>query len=156
MAMPGAMLPIPDDVRDWVRHVFETCSSRTSRKISRIPTVHETSLDLTFIEHFSQFAAAVRLPSEWLIRVDTHYLGGGRHFGQWEIADIGLIVLFRRGGRLVRSKVALLQAKRLYPVEQDFSEDKPVDYAVGFGRLLEPDEEFAQVTHFLGRRGPGS
>ena len=126
MTTAGAMFPIPDDVRDWVRHVFAACGSRTSRKISRIPTVHETSLDLTFIEHFSQFASAVRLPSEWLIRVDTHHLGGGRHFGQWEIADIGLLVLFRRRGRLIRPKVALLQAKRLYPVEQDFSEDEPV------------------------------
>jgi len=140
------MPDLPDDVKDWIRYVFGACNQRTSRKMARIPTVHETSLDLTFIEHFSQFTTPVQLPSAWTIRLDTHYLGGGRHFGQWEIADIGLLVLFRRGGQLIRSKVGLLQSKRLYPVEQDFNEDQPVDYLRGFGRLLEEDPAFVRAV----------
>jgi hypothetical protein len=55
-------------------------------------------------------------------------------------------VIFRRAGRLIRSKIALLQAKRLYPIEQSFSEDQPRDYQVGFARLFESDESFARVT----------
>ncbi len=140
------MPDLPQDVKDWIRYVFASCNHRTSRKMARIPTVHETSLDLTFIEHFSQFASPVRLPSAWTIRLDTHYLGGGRHFGQWEIADIGLLVLFRRGGQLIRSKIGLLQSKRLYPVEQHFNEDQPLDYFRGIGRLLEEDPTFAKVV----------
>jgi len=104
--------------------------------MSRIPTVHETWLDLTLIEALSEFAIPVKLNSEWLVRIDTHYLGGGRHFGEWEIADIGILVMFRRKGKLERTKVGLLQSKRLYPLEQGFSEDEPVDYMIGFGRLL--------------------
>jgi hypothetical protein len=104
--------------------------------MSRIPTAHETWLDLTMIEALSEFAVPVKLPSEWLVRIDTHYLGGGRHLGQWEVADIGILVMFRRQGHLERTKVALLQSKRLYPVEQGFSEDEAVDYRIGFGRLL--------------------
>jgi len=140
------MIPLPDDVVRLIREIFGECNLRVATKMSRIPTVHETSLDLTFIEHFSQVAVPITLPSEWTVRLDTHYLGGGRHFGAWEVADIGLLVIFRRAGHVVRSKVALLQAKRLYPIEQDFSEDKELDYMIGFGRLYESDNQFAAVT----------
>jgi hypothetical protein len=36
--------------------------------------------------------------------------------------------MFRRKGKLYKSKSALLQSKRLYPNEQPFEEDEPVDY----------------------------
>lgn len=74
---------------------------------------HETSLDLTVIEQLSQVASPLRFSGEWLVRLDTHYLGGGRHFGSWEIADLGVLVVFRRRGVVERVKVALLQSKRL-------------------------------------------
>jgi hypothetical protein len=108
--------------------------------------VHETSLDLSFIEEISQLSAPVRLPSSWTIRLDTHYLGGMRHWGSWEIADIGFLVLMRRGAKVLRSKIALLQSKRLYPVEEDYEEDKPIDYYRGYGRLWESDETFLRIT----------
>ena len=81
------------------------------------------------------------------MRIDTHYLGGGRHFGSWEVADVGIIVQFRQAGTLVRSKIGLLQSKRLYPTEQEYEEDKPIDYLIGFGRLYEDTGSFLQVTH---------
>jgi len=63
--------------------------------------------------------------------MDIHYLGGMRHWGAWEIADIGVIVMLRRRGKVQRSKLGLLQSKRLYPAEQDYEEDQPVDYTDG-------------------------
>ncbi len=135
-------LPLAEDARAWLSNVFAECSRRTAVKMSRIPTVHEMSLDLTLIEELSQFGAPFRFPSQWVVQVQTHYLGGARHFRRWEIVDLGLLVLFRRGGRLVRTKVGLLQSKRLYPDEQQFEEDMPLDYHIGFGRLLETDEFF--------------
>jgi len=46
----------------------------------------------------------------------------------------------------VRSKVALLQSKRLYPDELvNINEDAPIDYWRGFGRLFERDDEWADV-----------
>jgi hypothetical protein len=138
--------PIPPDVREWIRDAFAGCNQRVAAKMSRIPTVHETSLDLSFVEEISQLAVPVRLPSSWTIRLDTHYLGGMRHWGSWEIADIGFLVLMRRGGKVIRSKIALLQSKRLYPIEQDYEEDTPIDYYRGFGRLWQSDESFLQVT----------
>jgi hypothetical protein len=138
--------PIPDDVLGWLRNTFETCNARIAGKVSRIPTVHETSLDLTFVEFLSQVSAPVRLPSDWVVRLDVHYLGGMRHWGSWEIADIGVLFLLRHKGKVINAKIALLQSKRLYPEEQDFEEDRPIDYQIGFGRLWKSDENFLKVT----------
>ena len=106
----------------------------------------KTSLDLTFIEQLSNHSVPVRLGSGWTVRLDTHYLGGGRHFGSWEIADIGFLVMFQQAGQLVQSKVALLQSKRLYPTEVDFDEDQPLDYLREFGRLFESEETHLAVS----------
>jgi hypothetical protein len=147
--MTSAVQPIqiPDDVREWIRAVFADCNNGVASKMSRVPTVHETSLDLTFIERLSGYAAPVRFESEWLVRIDAHYLGGGRHFGQWEVADIGLLIIFRRGLQILRTKVGLLQSKRLYPDEQGFDEDEAIDYMVGFARLMRiAEESFLKVT----------
>ncbi|MBV9071264.1 MAG: hypothetical protein JO231_21290 [Acidobacteria bacterium] len=145
--MQIAPISVPDDVRNWIRNVFAECNEAVAVKMTRVPTVHETSLDLTLIERLSAFSSPVRFESEWLVRIDAHYLGGGRHFGQWEIADIGLLVVFRRNGVIVRTKVGLLQSKRLYPDEQEFSEDEAVDYMIGFARLMHPQsQEFLSVT----------
>jgi hypothetical protein len=104
---------IPQDVRDWFRDVFRGCNERISEKLSNNPNLPEESLDLTWIEHLSQYASPVTLKSSWTIKIETHYLGGLRHFYRWEIADIGLLIFFRRGGIVERSKVGLLQSKRL-------------------------------------------
>ena len=138
---------IPADIILWIRTVFAEMNQRASAKLSRIPNIHETSLDMTLIEQLSHYAAPVRFPSDWLLRLDTHYLGGPRYWGRWEIADIGILVAFRRGGIVQQTKVALLQSKRLYPEEVEApAEDHPVDYEVGFARLLETEQEFRSVT----------
>lgn len=137
---------IPADVLYFLETVFAQCNLRVARKMSKMPTVHETSLDMTFIEELSNYSAPVGLGSGWTVRIDTHYLGGGRHFQSWEIADIGILVMFRNAGVLVKSKIALLQSKRLYPTETDFDEDLPVDYLVGFGRLYESEQTYLSVT----------
>jgi hypothetical protein len=81
-------------------------------KISRIPTVHEPSLDLSLIEFISRLSVPIRFGSGAQLLLETHFLGGFPMFRSWEIADIGFLVMFRRAGRLYRSKVALLQSKR--------------------------------------------
>ncbi len=140
------MPTIPDDVVAWIYKVFDECNQKISKKISRIPTIHETSLDLSFIEALSTYAVPTRFGSGWTVRIDTHFLGSGSHFRSWEVADIGFLVMFRHAGRLVRSKIGLLQSKRLYPDEQEFEEDTPQDYLIGFGRLFESEQTYLQVT----------
>ena len=137
---------LPTDVVEFLHNVFSKANLRVTRKISRMPSTHETALDHSLIEALSHYTAPIRLGSGWLVRIDTHYLGGGSHFGSWEVADVGIIVQFRQVGRLIRSKVGLLQSKRLYPSEQEYEEDEPIDYLMGFGRLYEDDDSFLQVT----------
>lgn len=145
-SQPAAPYLIPAEVKQWIKSVFAEVNRRTSNKLTRIPTIHETSLDLTVIEQISQFASPFRFVGGWLVSIDTHYLGGGRHFGEWEIADLGVLVIFRKGRIVQRTKLGLLQSKRLYPDELTVdAEDHPVDYMIGFGRLLHSDSEFASA-----------
>lgn len=146
-------IPIPTDVQTWLLWLFSACNERVSTLVTDVPTTHETPLDMTFIQHFLGVAAPHRFASGWTVDLSTHYLGGGRHWGdwpdfprRWEIADIGLLVVFRQNGKLLRSKVALLQSKRLYPDEQEWDEDSPLDYMVGFRRLFHGDDEWGDVT----------
>jgi hypothetical protein len=137
---------VPADVRDWIRSVFRACNERTAAALATMPTTHESALDQAFIAEAAKFSAPVRFPSEWIVRIDTHFLGGGRHFGSWEIADIGVLLQFRRGGKLIKSKVLLLQSKRLYPTEEAYEEDERADYEIGFARLFREDASFAAIT----------
>ena len=127
---------IPPDVFDYVRRIFYSCNARIGRKISSVPNTPEPSLDLTLIEQLSHFSSPRILPSDWTVRIDTHYLGGLRHYAQWEIADIGILLFLRRGNRLVQNKVALLQSKRLYPDSGDLIDEDIEDYRTGMFRLV--------------------
>ena len=140
---------IPQDVFEFVRKVFQQCNRRISAKIAAVPNTSEPSLDLTLIEHLSQFSSPTTLLSEWTVRIDTHYLGGLGHFRRWEIADIGILLFLRQAGQLVTSKVGLLQSKRLYPDNGDILEETAADYQIGFARLVPSGPHVAsmQVKH---------
>jgi hypothetical protein len=49
------------------------------------------------------------------------------------------LLFFRRAGVLERSKVALLQSKRLYPTNNTVQEEDRVDYEIGFARIADPE-----------------
>ena len=139
-------LNIPPDVTQWLRGVFYDCNVRVTEKLSNNPNLPEESLDLTWIEHLSRFSTPVTLESAWTAKIETHFLGGLRHFGRWEIADIGLLLFIRKGGRIVRSKVALLQSKRLYPSNNRVIEEHRMDYEIGFGRIADPEDLARSLT----------
>jgi hypothetical protein len=134
------MSEIPADILSWFRALFAECNERITEKLSLNPNLPEESLDLTWIEFLSHFSAPVTLASNWLVKIDTHYLGGLRHFRGWEVADIGLLLFIRRNGVIVTSKVALLQSKRLYPATARVAEEGKTDYIVGFARLADPED----------------
>jgi hypothetical protein len=131
---------IPEDVLEWIRQVFANGNTRVTEKLIRNPNLPEESLDLTWIEHLSRFSAAERFPSQWVARIESHYLGGLRHFGSWEIADIGLLVFLRLAPGDTINKVALLQSKRLYPNGVPIREETRVDYEIGLARLADPED----------------
>src|SRR5947207_5944767 len=130
---------LPKGVLTWLTGVFTECDRRITQKLHNNPNRPEESLDLTWIEHLSQYASPVTLSSLWTIKIETHYLGGLRHFGNWEIADIGVLMFFRQAGTVKRSKVALLQSKRLYPSNNTVQEEDRIDYEIGFARLADPE-----------------
>ncbi|MBX9599561.1 MAG: hypothetical protein K2X35_01105 [Bryobacteraceae bacterium] len=141
--MPAAPFAIPEAVVDWIRDVFAQVNLRSSSTLSRIPTTWETTLDHGLIGHLAEFAAPFRFSSNWVVNLETHFIGGGRFWGSWEIADIGILIIFRQRGHILGTKLALLQSKRLYPDEIESATDAlPIDYRVGFARLLATDSEY--------------
>lgn len=133
------MFNFPDDVRGYIQGIFGGANHYSSTYLTQVPNAHEPALDIAMVSYIARHSRPVHFPSDWVVKLDTHFLGSGHHWGRWEIADIGLMLMFRRRGELLRTKVALLQSKRLYPNEQKRG-DEP-DY-IGFGRLRESDEAF--------------
>jgi hypothetical protein len=136
---------LPNFIINWIRTVFADVNRRVSEKILNVPGAPEPSLDLTFIEHLTNYSAPQKFASDWAVRLDTHYLGGLAHFGQWEIADIGVFVFFQRKGKMLRRKVALLQSKRLYPTNRDVEHVERYDYVVGMARIANRPDNVAPL-----------
>lgn len=143
------MFEIPDDVIDWVHTVFLDCNERLSEKLSNNPNTPETSLDVTFIEHLSRYASPISFGGGWTVRIDTHFIGGRRHFYGWEIADIGVLVFYRQAGSVVRKKVALLQSKRLYPLSGTVEEETREDIIIGISKLVQDEPKGLSISHSI-------
>lgn len=133
------MNPLPEfpvSVHRHIRNIFATANRRVAEKIARVPNCPEPSLDHTLIDSISFNAGPRVVEPGWTVQVDIHSLGGMRHFHDWEIADIGVLVCARNNGNVVSQKVSLLQSKRLYPKNHGIREETEEDYRIGFGRLL--------------------
>jgi hypothetical protein len=129
---------IPEDVIEHFRESFAHANVATTQAMLNNPPIRETSLDEALISALIPRAAPTLLPSEAIVKMDIHNLGGMRHYGRWEIADIGLLCFVYRNGALISQKAAFLQSKRLYPKNNDIIEDDPIDFAYGMNRLLKP------------------
>lgn len=142
------MIDIPGDVQDWLRSVFRNCNLQATSKLDRNPFAYEEHLDISLIEILQQESAPVKFPSNWTVQINTHFLGKTRMWGNFEVADIGLLVIFRSGNKFVRSKVALLQSKRLYPkqVEPESETETRERYRHGFGSLFDSDSDFSSLV----------
>jgi hypothetical protein len=143
------MMPkLPTAVVSYVRNVFRTCNKKMSLQIARVPGVSEPTLDQVLITELTAFAAPCVLDNSWAVRIDTHFLGGRRHFHSWEVADIGLLIQVRKRTELVARKVALLQSKRLYPESsKGVIQDSPDDYLIGMGGLLQTSEHTLPIAN---------
>src|ERR1700683_3579769 len=107
-------LVLPADVESFLLQVFSDCNRRISFQLSAFPNAHEEALDLQFISYFASMQGAIRFGSQWTVRIDAHYIGGGRHYRTWEVAGLGIMAIFRRGGKIEKSKLTFLQSKKLY------------------------------------------
>jgi hypothetical protein len=139
-------IEFPPDVRAYVKGVFASCNDSLSADLALFPAIHEESLDMHFVAHFSKHQRPVILRSKWLVRIDAHFIGGGRHFGTWEVADIGLMMIFRKRGKVIRSKIVLLQSKKLYAEPLKYVQEDPDFRRFGLGRLLVSDAEHRDLV----------
>jgi hypothetical protein len=141
------MIRIPPEVTAWIRGVFELAGQNAASKLVMNPNAHEPWIDFSIIETLQRFSSPYMVTEGWNVHLDTHWLGGYPLYERWEVADFGVLVLFATGSKLVRSKIALLQAKRLYATghrpetEDEFREY----YRHGFGRMYLQDEMIAQA-----------
>lgn len=138
-------IEIPDDVTEHVKRLFATCNDSVTSDISTFPAIYEEALDSSLVAHFSRNQMPVKLPSDWIVRISAHFIGGGRHYGTWEVADIGLMMVFRSKGKVFRSKLVFLQSKKLYANTLIYREDHPYVRRFGLGRMLVTDEEHHEL-----------
>ena len=144
-AIGSAPIPLPADVVDYVTQTFQLANDEVSARLDRMPTMHEENLDFTFVDALASATGPHVVPSGVIVDFEVHFVGSGNHWGRWEVADLGLIVNFRQSGVLVRTKVVLLQSKRLYPNEADFVEFRGLARWGGFGSLMDGPQFPAQV-----------
>jgi hypothetical protein len=134
--MGGPPIQIPSDVLALLRRIFRGCNRKVAKSLSLVPTLQEPSLDQELISYILEIAPTYVSASGWVVSTDVHYLGGGHHFGRWEIADVGVIIALRRGTHTLWSKAAILQSKRLFPTGTTYNPEKEADhFRWGFGRL---------------------
>ncbi len=141
--LPG--LSLPAQVTEFLTSLIAECNRRISFQLATFPNAHEEALDLMLISHFASMQGAIRFGSHWTVRIDAHYIGGGRHYRTWEVADIGLMAIFRRGGKIQRSKLTFLQSKKLYASPLKAQEFDPY-HRQGMGRLLVTEEEHEKLV----------
>jgi hypothetical protein len=141
--LPGLSLPV--QVVEFLTSLIADCNRRISLQLATFPNAHEEALDLAFIAHFASMQGAIKFGSHWTVRIDAHYIGGGRHYRNWEVADLGIMAIFRRGGKIEKSKLTFLQSKKLYASPLKVQEYDPF-HRQGMGRLLLTDDEHAEIV----------
>jgi hypothetical protein len=137
---------IPEDAIGFVFDAFSQANARVSLLLSRQPSIHEEGLDFHLIACLDEIGPCLMPGSKATVEIQTHWLGGRRHFGSWEIADIALFVIVRNSGVLVARKVALLQSKRLYSREIPVNTIDRSDYEIGIGRLIDRIEPLVPLS----------
>lgn len=138
------MIQVPDDVMTYLRNRLTDCNYNVSYNLSAFPFTHEESLDHKLIGEFIG-KGPVKFGSGWTVRFDAHYIGGGRHYRTFEVADLGLMVIFRNKGKIIRSKLAFIQSKKLYANAINFKGHDPY-YRQGMGRLLVTEAEHLELV----------
>jgi len=141
--LPGLSLPV--QVVEFLKSLIADCNRRISLQLATFPNAHEEALDLAFIAHFASMQGAIKFGSHWTVRIDAHYIGSGRHYRNWEVADLGIMAIFRRGGRIEKSKLMFLQSKKLSASPLKVQEYDPF-HRRGMGRLLLTEDEHASIV----------
>lgn len=126
---------VPESVRSYIVKVFSEVNDSISRKISSVPNIPEETLDISFIENLSRYSAPRIIVPNWAVRIAAHFIGNIRHRRRYEIADIGVVLVFKYNDKVLGRKLILLQSKRLYPTNNQVIEFDDYDYDLGLGLI---------------------
>ena len=137
---------IPSDVLEYIRLIFGSVNDHVSQKFTRIPNLPEETLDISFIDKLSDFSGPIAVRPEWAVQVAAHFIGRLRHYRNYEVADIGVVVVFKRTLEVVGRKLILLQSKRLYPNNFSVNELEDFDYALGLGIAIRDSPNEATIN----------
>lgn len=138
---------VPESVLNYIRLMFASVNDHVSQKISKIPNVPEESLDISFIDKLSDYSGPVTVEPSWAVQIATHFIGSIRHYRRYEIADIGVVIIFKYSSEIIGRKLVLLQSKRLYPKNFRVTELEDFDYQLGLGMVVrDASHEVAIVT----------
>ena len=139
---------IPPRVISYIKGIFANSNRIVARAMDSNPHLREEYLDQLFLSSLIGLnRIAIKVPkTSWIIRIDTHFLGSRWMWDRWEVADIGLLLTFRQGGQVRRSKVGLLQSKRLYATEINEPTSEIDINPIGFGSLFISDAEFSEES----------
>jgi len=72
---------IPGELQEWIRFVFKECNAAATQKLANNPNVQEEYPDLSLIDKLTEYSAPVRFDSGWIVELETHFIGGLRHYG---------------------------------------------------------------------------
>lgn len=114
------MSNIPVAVRERAKQILALCNHNVTMFLSSNPAEPEVVLDSELIRSIRREAGVPQLvDGNWTVTIETHSFASIRLYkpdpalSGFEIADIVVRVVFASGGKVIRTKVALLQSKRL-------------------------------------------
>ena len=93
-------LEVPEVVIEYVRSAFSGANNTVSLALTQHPAMHEESLDHMLIGELTATPPTFFSEEKTAVGIETHWLGGRRMYGRWEIADIALFIILRRLGKL--------------------------------------------------------
>ena len=135
--------PLPEDVITWFRDRFEEANCSVTENLVNNPNARETTLDDALLASLQKRQAPVQFPSGTVVQMSVHNIGGLRRLYRWEVADIGVIVTVSQAGVVQGQKIGVLQAKRLYPRNNDVLDDDPEGFRYGLNAFLFPEPSSA-------------
>jgi hypothetical protein len=82
---------IPEDVISFVREIFSEANVDATMALARQPSAHEEMLDFQTFAALDRVGPSIMPSSGTVVEIDSHWFGGRRLWGHWEIADIVVV-----------------------------------------------------------------
>lgn len=136
---PAKLPKLSEEVIAWFRARFEEANRGVTENLVNNPNARETTLDDALLAPLQKRQAPVRFPDGTVVQMQVHNIGGLRRLYRWEVADIGVLVTVSHGGVVQGQKIGVLQAKRLYPRNNDVLDEDPEGFKYGLNGFLFPD-----------------